>query len=285
MLAGVQVLLVDLQDVGARYYTYISTTIEVMRAAAGAGIPVVILDRPNPIGGTRQGNVLDTLARSFVGRLAVPMRHGMTLGELALVARREFDLTTDLHIVPVAGWRRRDYFDATGLPFIAPSPNLRSLESIMHYPGTCLFEGTNLSVGRGSDAAFAQIGAPWLDPSRVLAKLGKQPGVELRPTSFTPVRPGDGKFADTLVQGIRLRVTDRGSYDPPATALRLLRAIQLVHPDQFSFLPAQFDRLAGQPGLREALMRNEGIGAILGIWKGQRGVFSAENDQFRLYPE
>jgi uncharacterized protein YbbC (DUF1343 family) len=285
MLEGIQVLLVDLQDVGARYYTYISTTIEVMRAAAAAHIPVMILDRPNPAGGVNQGNVLDTTARSFVGKLAVPMRHGLTMGELALMARRDLGLTTELHVIRVDGWRRRDYFDATGLPFVPPSPNLQTLESIIHYSGTCLFEGTNLSVGRGTGAAFTQVGAPWLDPVRVLATLGPEAGVELVPTAFTPVRPGDGKYADTLVQGIRLRVTDRARYDPPATALRLIRAIQTVHPDRFSFIPAQFDRLTGQPGLREALMGGEGIEAILGVWEAQRGVFLAKNDRIRLYPQ
>ena len=152
MLAGVQVLLVDLPDAGARYFTYISTTIELMRSPAVAGIPVIILDRPNPVGGVVQGNVLDSAARSFVGSLSIPMRHGLTLGELTLLAKRERGLSAALTVVPVSGWRRSQYFDATGLPFNPPSPNLRDLESIINYSGTCLFEGTNLSPGRGSDA-------------------------------------------------------------------------------------------------------------------------------------
>lgn len=166
MLEGIEVLLVDLQDVGARYYTYISTTIEVMRAAAKAGIPVIILDRPNPIGGQVQGNVLDPSARSLVGSLAEPMRYGLTLGEQALLARQQLALTTDLRIVPVAGWRRRLYFDQTGLPWVPPSPNLQSLESLFHYPGTCLFEGTNLSVGRGHPRPSARLGRRGSTPSR-----------------------------------------------------------------------------------------------------------------------
>lgn len=285
MLAGVQLLLVDLQDAGARYFTYVSTTIELMRSAASAGIPVVILDRPDPVGGVAQGNVLDSAARSFVGSLAVPMRHGLTLGELALLAKQERGLGTDLRIVPVVGWRRSMYFDATGLPFLAPSPNLRDLESLINYSGTCLFEGTNLSAGRGSDAPFSLVGAPWLNPATVLATLGPQPGVTLMPESFTPRQPGDGKYADTLLHGIRLRVTDRASYDAPATALRLLVAVRAVHPREFAWIAVQFDRLTAEPGLREALERGAPIDSILGVWRAQRAAFAPRAAGVRLYPE
>lgn len=285
MLSGVDVLLVDLPDAGARYFTYISTTIELMRSPALAGIPVIILDRPDPVGGAVQGNVLDSAARSFVGSVSVPMRHGLTPGELALLAKQERGLGVGLSVVPVAGWHRRQYLDATGLPFQAPSPNLRDLESLIHYSGTCLFEGTNLSAGRGSDAAFSQVGAPWLDAAAVLARLGSQPGVELMPTTFTPRRPGDGKYADTLLQGIRLRVTDRAAYDAPATALRLLVAIRQAHPTQFAWIPAHFDRLAGQPGLREALDRGAPVDSILAVWEQQREQFASRAAGVRIYPE
>lgn len=285
MLARVQVLLVDLQDPGARYFTYISTTIELMRSAAVAGIPVIILDRPNPIGGAVQGNVLDSASRSFVGSVAVPMRHGLTAGELALLARKERGLATELSVVPVSGWRRAQYFDATDLPFVPPSPNLRDLESIINYPGTCLFEGTNLSPGRGSDAAFSQVGAPWLDAAAVIARVGPQPGVALSPVTFTPRRPGDGKYADTLLYGIRLRVTDRSTYDPPATALRLLVAIRAVHPREFAWINAHFDRLAAQPGLREALDRGAPTDSILSVWQAQRAAFAPRAAGVRIYPE
>ncbi|HTH50048.1 MAG TPA: DUF1343 domain-containing protein [Candidatus Limnocylindria bacterium] len=285
MLAGVQVLLVDLPDAGARYFTYVSTTIEVMKSPAMAGIPVIILDRPDPVGGAVQGNVLDSATRSFVGSVYVPMRHGLTPGELALLAKQERQLAVDLRVVPVSGWHRSEYLDATGLTFYPPSPNLRDLESIINYSGTCLFEGTNLSAGRGSDAPFSQVGAPWLDPASVLARLGPQPGVSLVATSFTPRQPGDGKYADTLVQAIRLRVTDRATYDAPATALRLLAAIRQVHPTRFAWNPAHFDRLAGQPGLREALDRGAPIDSILGVWTAQRAAFAARATGVRLYPE
>jgi uncharacterized protein YbbC (DUF1343 family) len=285
MLAGVQVLLVDLPDAGARYFTYISTTIELMRSPAVAGIPVIVLDRPNPVGGVVQGNVLDSAARSFVGSLSIPMRHGLTLGELALLAKRERGLSTALTVVPVSGWQRSQYLDATGLPFSPPSPNLRDLESIINYSGTCLFEGTNLSPGRGSDAAFSQVGAPWLRPAEVLARLGPQAGVSLTPTTFTPRQPGDGKYADTLLQGIRLQVTDRATYDPPATALRLLMAIRSVHPSQFAWIATHFDRLAGQPGLRETLDRGASLDSILAVWAGQRAQFEPRAAGVRLYPD
>jgi len=285
MLAGVQVLLVDLPDAGARYFTYVSTTIEVMKSPAMAGIPVIILDRPDPVGGAVQGNVLDSVTRSFVGSVSVPMRHGLTPGELALLARQERGIATELSVVPVSGWRRSQYLDATGLPFYPPSPNLRDLESIINYSGTCLFEGTNLSAGRGTEAAFSQVGAPWLDPAAVLTRLGTQPGVALSATSFTPRQPGDGKYADTLLQGIRLQVTDRAAYDAPATALRLLIAIRQAHPTQFAWIPAHFDRLAGQPGLREALDRGAPVDSILAVWAGQRAAFARRAAGVRLYPE
>lgn len=287
MLAAVDVVLVDLQDVGARYYTYISTTIEVMRAAGRASIPVIVLDRPNPIGGAVQGNMLLPSARSFVGALVVPMRHGLTLGELARLARVQDSLDVDLAVVPVSGWHRRGYFDQTGLPLVPPSVNLRTLEGMIHYPGLCLFEGTNLSVGRGSEHAFSQVGAPWLDPARVIAALGAQPGVAASVVQFTPRAPGDGKYADTSLAGIRLAVTDRDRYDPTAVAVHLLAAIQTVHPDRFGFLPAAFDRLAGTPALREGLVAGQGPAAIVAGWQTDpaRARFLAQRAGVILYPE
>ena len=219
MLRGIEVMVVDLQDAGARYYTYLATTVDVMQAAGAAGLRVLVLDRPNPIGGLVQGNVLEREHITNVGRLELPMRHGMTLGELAGLARTDLGLATDLRVVPVSGWsrsQRRGFrspmsvhasasfidasrshsngvtswassrrsrsqaIDQTGLPFVPPSPNLRTVESLFHYPGLCLFEGTNLSVGRGSDAPFEQIGAPWLDTAAVLraVRAAGLPGVE-----------------------------------------------------------------------------------------------------------
>ena len=287
MLAGIDLLLVDLQDAGARYYTYLFTTIEVMRAATARGIPVVVLDRPDPIGGAVQGNVLDPAYRTPVGQLAVPMRYGMTLGELARLARADLGLATDLRVVPVAGWRRATPLDATGLPFVPPSPNLRSLEALYHYPGTCLFEGTNLSVGRGTDAAFMQVGAPWLDTAAVLTRIrgARLPGVRFHGVNFTPQAPGDGKYGDTVVVGIRLELTDRERYDPAATAVHLLAAVRAASGDRFGWIPKHFDRLAGGPALREALDAGTDPATIVAGWAEALRRFRERRRTFLLYPE
>ncbi len=287
MLKDVDVLLVDLPDVGARYYTYLSTTIEVMRAARRVGRTVVVLDRPDPIGGRVQGNVLDPAHRSFIGALAVPMRYGMTLGELARLANADLSIGADLVVVPAAGWRRSDDITVTRLPFIAPSPNLKDIESLWHYPGTCLFEGTRLSVGRGTDAPFRQIGAPWLDPERVLAlvRRAKPSGVRFEPVTFTPEAPGDGKHAGVTVRGIRLRLTDRARYDPTATAVTLLAAVLAVHPKEIGIDSATFDRLAGGAGLRRALLARTPPRRIVDSWRPDLARFRARRKPFLLYPE
>lgn len=286
MLVGVDLLLVDLPDVGARYYTYLSTTVEVMRSAARRAVPVVVLDRPNPIGGLVQGNILDTAYRSFIGLLAVPMRHGLTLGEQARLAQHDLAIPGSLVVVPVKGWSRERALDETGLPFVRPSPNLATLESLFHYPGTCLFEGTNLSVGRGTDAGFRQIGAPWLDTALVLlqARAARLPGVSFEAVSFTPRTPGDGKYADTLLAGIRLTVTDRTSYDPAVTAITLISIIRQLQPGRFQFRVAQFDRLAGGPVLRQALSDARPPSEIAKGWEASRAGFLERSRPFHLYP-
>jgi uncharacterized protein YbbC (DUF1343 family) len=287
MLDGIDVLVVDLQDAGARYYTYLFTAVGVMQAAGRRGIPVVVLDRPNPIGALVQGDVLDPAFSSPVGALAVPMRHGMTLGELTRLARADLGVQTSLTVVPVTGWRRSIEFDRTALPFVPPSPNLRSIESLFHYPGLCLFEGTNLSVGRGSDAPFEQIGAPWLDTAAVLQRirLANLGGVRFRGVSFTPRRPGDAKYADTLVTGLRLEVTDRAIYDPTATAVHLLAAVRAQHHDRFAWIPAHFDRLAGGPALRQAIDASQDPATIVRSWRPDLDRFRERRRPFLLYPE
>ena len=285
MLAGIDLLLVDLPDVGSRYYTYLATTVEVMRAAGPLGIPVVILDRPNPLGGIAQGNMLDTAYASMVGRLAVPMRHGLTLAEEARLARHDLGIDVDLRVVPVDGWRRGLAFESTGLPFRAPSPNLRDVDALFHYAGTCLFEGTALSVGRGTDLPFHVIGAPWLDTTAVLARIrrDKLPGVAFEGTQFTPIAPGDGKFARTPVVGIRLRIVNRATYDPTRTAVHLLAAVQAVHPNEVR-IGGSFDRLAGGPTLREALLRGEDPEEIVAAWRPALATYRARVAAFQLYP-
>lgn len=288
MLRGVEVLVVDLPDVGARYYTYIATTVEVMQAAAQAGIPVIVVDRPNPIGGTMQGSVrsADSAWSSMVGRLVVPMRHGLTLGEQARLAAHDLAIPARLTVVPAAGWRRGVYFEATGLPFRPPSPNLRDVDALFHYPGTCLFEGTALSVGRGTDFAFHQVGAPWLDTTAVLARMwaANLPGVGFEGVTFTPRNPGDGKFADTTVVGIRVVIADRSRYDPTVTAVHLLAAIRDVHPDRIR-IGGSFNRLAGGPELRDALLRGDRPGAIVAGWGDGLAAFRARVREVLLYAE
>jgi uncharacterized protein YbbC (DUF1343 family) len=219
--------------------------------------------------------------------LTVPMRHGMTMGELARLAREELAIGGELHVVPADGWRRGVAFDGTGLPFVPPSPNLRSVEALFHYPGTTLFEGTNLSVGRGSDAPFEQIGAPWLDTAAVLARVraARLPGVSFAGVTFTPRVPGDAKYADTLLAGIRLAVTDRAIYDPPAAAVHLLHAVITAHPDRFGWIPPHFDRLAGTASLRAALTRGDGPAAIVSGWQADLDRFRTRRRAFLIYPE
>jgi uncharacterized protein YbbC (DUF1343 family) len=287
MLRGIDVMLVDLQDAGARYYTYLATTVDVMQAAGAAGIRVIVLDRPDPIGGLVQGNVLEREHITNVGRLELPMRHGMTLGELARLASADLGLATDLQVVPAVGWRRALAIDQTGLAFVPPSPNLRTVESLFHYPGLCLFEGTNLSVGRGSDAPFEQIGAPWLDTTAVLrmVRSASLPGVAFAGVGFTPTRPGDGKYADTLLAGIRLTVTDRAAYDPTVTAVHLLAAVRGRHAVEFAWIPAHFDRLAGTTRLREAIDAGTDPRSIVWGWTAERERFLARRRAALLYPE
>ena len=285
MLRGLDVLLVDLQDVGARYFTYLSATIEVMRAAGPLGIPVVVLDRPNPIGGAVQGNVLDPAFRTYVGPLAMPMRPGLTLGELARLAVRELGLSVSLSVVPAAGWRRSMGFAATGLPFVPPSPNLPRLEGLLHYPGTCLFEGTNLSVGRGTPMPFEVIAAPWLDARRVLENLGDVAGAKITVVNgLKPAKPGDGKYADTVLTGVRLQVVDPARYDPTDAAVRLLAAVRATHAE-FRWIPAHFDRLAGTDSLRLALEAGRSLSSIREGWARQRAAWMPLRKAVQIYPE
>jgi len=290
VLDSLDVLLVDLQDIGSRYYTYYSNATQLMREAARRGKPVVVLDRPNPIGGDQvQGNVRASPSdpdSDFVGFLAIPMRHGLTLGELLRLANDQLALHADLTIVPAQGWRRAAYFDATGLPWVQPSPNMPSLESAIHYPGTCLFEGTNLSVGRGTAFAFQTVGAPWLDRAALLRHLaeGRElAGVALDTVSFTPLHPTDRKYDGLAVRAVRLRVTDRARYDPTQTAVALLAAIRATHPDSFRFNAKSFDRLAAGPELRAALEARRAPAEVWRNWDAGLVRFRATRAKYLLY--
>lgn len=286
MLAGVDVLLFDIQDIGSRYYTYVWTMALAMEAAGEAGMPFIVLDRPNPIGGHLvQGNILHPDFATFVGLYPVPMRHGLTAGELARMLVGEFGVVVDLTVVPVRGWTRTAWYDETGLAWIPPSPNMPSLASATHYPGTCLFEGTNLSVGRGTDAAFQHIGAPWLDAEAVVARLEGYalPGVRFETTTFTPRSPGDGKFADQAVRGIRFVATDRDRYDPTVAAIAALIEIRRAHPDELRWHVAHFDRLAGTERVRLAVRAGSALEDVVGPWAAEMRAFEERRREYLLY--
>ena len=291
-LDSVDVLLVDLQDIGARYYTYLATAVSLIRDAARRGKRVMVLDRPNPIGGDLvQGNVRVPLGNpesELVGFLPIPMRHGMTLGELIRLATDLLAPRADLTIVPASGWRRALAYDATGLPWIKPSPNMPSLESAWHYPGLCLFEGTNLSVGRGTGDAFQLVGAPWLDPRALLDRLRGHAeealaGVAVTIDSFTPQAPTDGKYDGVLVRGLRFRVTDRVGYDPTRLAAALLAALVAGQPSPFQFRPEAFDRLAGGPSLRAALEAGRPARDIWRTWEEPLERFRQMRPKYLVY--
>jgi uncharacterized protein YbbC (DUF1343 family) len=287
MLQNVDVLIFDIQDIGTRYYTYMWTMALALQAAAEHGRHMVVLDRPNPIrGDIVNGNVLDTAFATFVGLYPVPMRHGMTVGEMARMLNAEFGINARLTVVPLDGWRRDMWFEQTGLPWVAPSPNMPSIESALHYPGTCLFEGTNLSVGRGTDTPFQHVGAPWLDAEDVIDRLERYglPGVRFEAVRFTPRAPGDGKFNGVAVNGIRFVATNRSTYDPAVTAIAALAAIRAEHDDELAFRDAHFDRLAGTARVRLMLLADEPLESITADWQQQRAQFERMRARYLLYP-
>jgi uncharacterized protein YbbC (DUF1343 family) len=286
MLAGLDVLLFDVQTLDARPYTYQWTMALAMEAAGEAGIPFVVLDRPVPTGGAEvQGNVLDPEFTSFVGHHPVALRHGMTVGELARWLHGERGIGGELHVVPMEGWRRSMWFEETGLPWVAPSPNLPDLESAAHYPGTVLFEGTNLSVGRGTDRPFQQVGAPWLDGEALAVRLSgyELTGVRIEPASFTPVDPGDGKFPDEAVRGIRFLVTDRARYDATVTAVAALLEARRQAGDRWAWNESHFDRLAGTDRLRLAIDALRPLDEIVTSWTAERERFASLRERYLLY--
>ena len=286
MLAGIDVLLFDIQDVGARYYTYVSTMALAMEAAGEVGIPIVVLDRANPIGGEAvQGNVLDPDYSTFVGLYPVPMRHGMTPGELARMIVGEFGVEADLSVVPTSGWQRDQSFVEAGLPWVAPSPNMPTPQSALHYPGTCLFEGTPLSVGRGTGEAFQVIGAPWLDSERLIASLEAYdlPGISFEPAEFVPETPGDGKFAGQPVQGVRLHALDE-SYDPTRTALALLIEARRQSGSEWFWRESHFDRLAGTDAVRLGIEAGDGLAELTREWDADLLAFERLRAPYLLYP-
>ncbi len=233
MLKGVSMIVFDIQDVGVRYYTYLTTLVYVMEEAARHGIPVVVLDRPNPItGGFVEGPLMDADLQSFTGPHAIPVRTGLTIGEFARMVAAERKLSVSLTVVPLAGWVRTRWYDETGLPWVNPSPNIRSVTEALLYSGIGLLEGTNVSVGRGTDAPFEVVGAPWIEPNALAEGLNRLrlPGVRFEPVWFTPA---DDRYARIQCGGVRLIVTDRESIRPVTVALALARELRERHRPQF----------------------------------------------------
>ncbi len=285
MLDGVDVLLFDIQDIGTRYYTYLSTMALAMEAAGEHGIPFVVLDRPNPIGGDPvQGNVLDPEYSSFVGLYPIPMRHGLTAGEFSRMAVGEFGVRVDLRVAVADGWERTMPFGETGIPWIAPSPNMPSVESALHYPGTCLFEGTPISVGRGTDRAFQQVGAPWLDGEDLARRVGALgvPDARFVPVRFTPENPGDRKFGGVEVGGVRLEADGPG-YDPTLAALALLVEIRGMSGDRWDWRVGHFDRLAGTDALRNAVDTGVSYQEVAEGWGDGLDDYLARREPYLLY--
>lgn len=286
MLANVDALLFDMQDVGARPYTYISTMALAMRAAKQKGIPFVVLDRPNPIGGhIVEGAVLDTAFRSFTGIYPIALRHGMTIGELARMFNERFGIGANLIVVPLRGWRREMWFDQTGLPWVNPSPNIRRLETAIHYPGTVFIEATNLSEGRGTDRPLEQAGAPWLRAREVADSMNamRLPGVRFEAVRFTPAR-GAAKYPRRTLPAVRFVLTDRESYRPVRSALLFIDLVRRMHPDAFRWTErgAGLDRLAGTDELRKAIESGR-LTDLLAEWARDATQFEETREPYLLY--
>jgi uncharacterized protein YbbC (DUF1343 family) len=283
MLRDVDVIVYDLQEVGGRTWTYVSTMALAMKAAARKGIPFVVLDRPNPIGGEIvEGAPLDPAFASFVGMYPIPARHGMTVGELATLFNERHGIGADLRVMRAEGWRRDQWQDQAGLPWVNPSPNLRSLDALINYPGTVYFEGTNLSEGRGTDRPFEQTGAPWLDAPGIVDTLNGRdlPGVRFEAVTLD-VAPDAMKFPGQTIPGIRFVIQDRQAYRPVRTALLVIDEIRRRHPEHFAW-SGTLDRLAGTDRVRLAIEAGT-LPALLDEWDREAAAFARDRAPFLLY--
>lgn len=281
MLAGIDTLVFDIQDIGTRFYTYISTMGYAMQAAAENGVAFMVLDRPNPINGIAvEGPVLDDGKQSFTGFHRLPVRHGMTVGELARMFRAELGLELDLEVVPLEGWRRTDFFDDTGLPWVNPSPNMRSLTEALLYPGIGLLETTNLSVGRGTDTPFELFGAPWLDGERLALELQRLglPGVEFSPIAFTP---SASKFKAEPCRGVSIRITDRLLFDPLHTGFEIALQLRRGYPQQWDI--DSYIKLLGNDAVLKAVRDGRSYADILAIYSPGLEDFGHRRAGYLIY--
>jgi len=292
VLRGLDLLVADLQDVGVRYYTFVWTLALTMEACARAGVRLLVLDRPNPLGGlVVEGNVLEARFASFVGLHPLPVRHGMTIGELAgyLNARRK--IGARLAVVRMSGWRRAMRWEATGLPWVPPSPNMPTPDTARVYPGGCLIEGTNLSEGRGTTRPFEWIGAPFIEPERWAAALRTErlPGVRFRPCVFQPTFH---KWKGRECGGVQLHVNDQARFKPYLTGLALIATARRLYPNAFAWRkpPYEFERkrlpidlLLGSARVRRQLERGVPLSEIEASWRGELAAFRGARRKFLLY--
>lgn len=292
MMRDIEALVVDLQDVGTRIYTYIYTMANCLSAARRHGVKVVVCDRPNPIGGVAvEGPMLEAGFESFVGLYPIPMRHGMTIGELARLFNERFAIGADLEVVPMSGWRREMYADDTHLPWVLPSPNIPTLDSAVVYPGTVLFEGTNVSEGRGTTRPFELVGAPWVGTERFADAMNRMdlPGVRFRPAVFEPTFH---KHAKTSCGGCQVHVIDRNAFRSVETGVALLGAFRSAGPSQFAWRPPPYeyehgklpiDILAGSSALRDQVERGVPAREIARSWEPAVATFARVREKFLLY--
>lgn len=280
--AGAEAVIADLQHAGVRFYTYESSLYDLIGAVRAAGTRVIVCDRPNPVTGNAvSGPVLDPAYASFVGRAPVPLRHGMTIGELALLFASIHGAESLVEVIPMTGWQRDMWFDETGLPWVPPSPNMPTVATATCYPGTCLTEGTSLSAGRGTTNPFELIGAPWVRPelARRLHALGL-PGVAFREAH---VVPQFDRYAGESVCGVQLHVTDRRRFDPLRAALEILAAAGAIWPGHLTFSASHFDRLAGSGRLRAALQEGIEPADIIAGWAAGLEQFAPTRAARLLY--
>jgi uncharacterized protein YbbC (DUF1343 family) len=292
MLEEIDILIIDLPDVGTRVYTFISTMAYCLQAAKQHGKKVVVLDRPNPIGGENvEGNLLKEECRSFVGVYPLPMRHGLTMGELALLFNRHHRIGCELDVIPMEGWKRSMMFDDTGLFWCPPSPNMPTLETAMVYPGQIILEGTNLSEGRGTTRPFELFGAPFIDPHRLKKRVDsrKLSGVAFRDLFFQPTFH---KWHNEVCGGLQIHVTDPGAYKPYITTLSVIQDVIALYPDHFAWRlpPYEYekekipvDMITGDKSVREGIERQQEIADLEKSWQEELRNFKEMTQPFLLY--
>ena len=284
MLKDVEVLVFDIQDVGTRYYTYIYTMAYAMEAAKENDIPFIVLDRPNPQGGESvDGPVLEPEFSSFVGLYPIPLKHGMTVGELATLFNKEFKIGADLKVIKMKGWKRDMDYDDTGLPFVLPSPNMPTVSTTFVYPATGLIEGTNVSEGRGTTKPFELIGAPYINGDELAGKLNelRLPGVKFRAASFTPTF---SKHAGKLSHGVEIYITDREEFKAVPTGLHIIKTIQDLYPDDFEFLAAKnFNLLIGNGWVMSRIEEGSSVNEIMKEYQEKQDAFKKVRKNYLLY--